>query len=237
MQFIRRFPSLSPFNAFLIHMQNPGVEIVMTARKWRKLGRKVKPYSRPLVILVPFGPVDFVFDITDTEGEEVPKLIMNPFHTEGKLNPSIYDLTVLNCATDLIQYEEGNMAISSAGYATNREKDSFKIVINKTYNLETKYSTLGHELAHVYAGHLGTFQGTWWKARLDLTKEVKEIEAESIAYLVCGRNGLKASSEAYLSNYITTNQEIPFISMEVVLTVSGYIESLGRTGFRPKKKK
>ncbi len=23
MQFIRRFPSLSPFNAFLIHMQNP----------------------------------------------------------------------------------------------------------------------------------------------------------------------------------------------------------------------
>lgn len=237
MQFIRRFPSLSPFNAFLIHMQNPGVELVMTAGKWKKLGRKVKPYARPMVILVPFGPVDFIYDIADTEGDEVPKLVLNPFHTDGRLQPGIYDRTIWNCASDLIKYEEQTMGVAMAGYATIREKDSFKVVVNKTYNLETKYSTLVHELAHVYAGHQGTFCENWWKPRLGLSKEVKEIEAESIAYLVCGRNGLKTSSEAYLSHYIQTKQEIPLISMEVVLTVSGYVESLGRPDFRPKKKK
>jgi hypothetical protein len=237
MQFIRRFPSLSPFNAFLIHMQNPGVVLVMTARKWKKLGRKVKPNARPMVILIPFGPVDFVYDISDTEGEEVPRLVLNPFHTDGRLQISIYDRTVWNCATDRIKYEELTMGVGSAGYATQREKDFFKVVVNKTYNLESKYSTLVHELAHVYGGHLGTFQKSWWKPRTGLITDVEEIEAESISYLVCGRNGLITSSDAYLSDYIKTKQEIPLISMDVILTVSGYIESLGKPGFKPKKKK
>lgn len=238
MQFIRRFPSLSPFNAFLIHMQNPGVEVVMTVRKWKLFGRKIKPYARPMVILVPFGPVDFVFDISDTEGEEeVPKLILNPFHTEGKLDSGIFELTIRNCATDFVHFCEQDMAKNSAGFATNQEKDFFNIVVNKQFNLETKYSTLVHELAHVYAGHLGARVENWWKERNHLTKQDKEIEAESISYLVCGRNGLKTSSDAYLSNYVKENKQMPILSMEVMLTVSGYIESLGKSGFKPKRKK
>lgn len=73
LQFINRFPALSPFNAFLIHTQNSGVNVVMSAAKWEKYGRKVNYRARPLVILVPFGPVQFVYDISDTTGDEVPR--------------------------------------------------------------------------------------------------------------------------------------------------------------------
>lgn len=237
MKFIRKFPTLSPFNAFLIHMQNSGVQLVMNPKKWKGFGRTIKSNARPLVVLVPFGPVDFIYDIADTEGSEIPDLILNPFHTSGMLNPEVYDLTMRNCASDYIHYQEEEMAKHSAGYATNREKDFFKVVVNKSYNLETKFSTLIHELAHVYSGRLGTIQNNWWKPRLNLEKTIKEIEAESISYLVCGRLGLKTSSDSYLSNYIENNKEMPFISMETILTMSGYIESLGRVGFKPKTKK
>jgi hypothetical protein len=190
-----------------------------------------------MVILVPFGPVEFVYDIEDTEGSEVPALALNPFHTSGSLDPSIYDLTIRNCATDFIRYFEEEMGKNSAGYATLREKDYFKVVVNKFYNLETKYSTLVHELAHVYAGHLGCFIENWWKPRNFLHQKVEEIEAESISYLVCKRLGLKTSSEAYLSDYIKKHEEMPDISLEAILTVSGYIESLGKPVFRPKSKR
>jgi hypothetical protein len=237
LKFIQKFPSLSPFNAFLIHMQNPGVELVMNARKWKVWGRKVKPNARPLVILIPFGPVDFVYDLADTEGSEVPALALNPFHTAGSLAPGVYEYTNRNCASDYIRYDEEEMSKNSAGYATLREKDYFKVVVNKFYKLETKYSTLVHELAHVYAGHLGCFQENWWKPRNQLDQKVEEIEAESISYLVCKRLGLKTSSEAYLSDYIKKHEEMPDISLEAILTVSGYIENLGKPGFRPKSKR
>lgn len=237
MKFIRKFPTLSPFNAFLIHMQNPGVQLVMNPKKWKGFGRTIKSNARPLVVLVPFGPVDFVYDIADTEGSEVPALVLNPFHTSGRLESDVYNLTMRNCASDYILYDEEEMAKNSAGYATTRGTKFFKVVVNKSYNLETKYSTLVHELAHVYAGHLGIFNDNWWKPRTQLDQTIEEIEAESISYLVCGRLGLKTSSDAYLSNYIKDHKEMPFISMETILTMSGYIESLGRIGFKPKTKK
>src|SRR5262245_1446776 len=89
--FINKFPLLSPFNAFLIHMQNSGVELVMSAYKWNKLGRSVKHQARPMVILVPFGPVEFVYDIADTEGEEIPDYLINPFCTKGNLDSKIFN--------------------------------------------------------------------------------------------------------------------------------------------------
>lgn len=69
LDFLRRFPALSPYNAMLIHVQRPGCRCLLTASKWWKLyQRKVRPGARPLVILRPFGPVAFVFDVSDTEG-------------------------------------------------------------------------------------------------------------------------------------------------------------------------
>ena len=237
LKFINKFPSLSPFNAFLIHMQNSGVEVVMSAKKWNKHGRSVKYKARPMVILVPFGPVDFVYDIADTEGEPIPATLINPFTTNGSLPDGLWERTVNNIYRDRLVYREDTMHKSSAGYASSRKVDKFDVVVNSTYDLSTKYSTLVHELAHVYAGHLGVLPGNWWIKRTDLDLHSREIEAESISYLACSRVGLQTASDSYLSTYIKQKEEMPPISLDVILTVAGYIEQLGQKGFKPKKGK
>ncbi|MBK7442542.1 MAG: hypothetical protein IPI65_13570 [Bacteroidetes bacterium] len=51
------------------------MEIVLSAEKWKKYRRTIKKNARPLLILMPFGPVEFVYDITDTEGDEIPEYL------------------------------------------------------------------------------------------------------------------------------------------------------------------
>ena len=63
---MRRF---SPFNALLLHRRKPGLRFAASARDWRRRWtRIVKADARPLVVLVPFGPAGFVYDMLDTEG-------------------------------------------------------------------------------------------------------------------------------------------------------------------------
>lgn len=236
LNFINRFPKLSPFNAFLIHTQNPGVQVVLSALQWAAYKRVVNEYARPLVILVPFGPVNFVYDIADTSGDPIPDYLINPFNTLGDLDPSVYQVTINNSQKENISIIENAMYKASAGFA-KRNKNGFKIVLNKSYGINEKYSTIVHELAHIFCGHLGSSNTGKWKDRSHFDYQIKEIEAESIAYLVCNRLGLKTSSDSYLANYISENDATPPISFDLVLTVSYIIEQMGTTKYKPKAKK
>ncbi len=236
LQFINKFPTLSPFNAFLIHMQNKGISIVMSANKWQTYKRVPKYNSRPLIILVPFGPVEFVYDISDTEGEAVPASLLNPFHTKGNVSLSMLNQLLVSIKKDGLGYEEYAMHKGAAGYAQSKRKD-LKVSINSTMNVEEKFSTIIHELAHIYCGHLGINDLSWWNNRNFVSNEVMEIEAESIAYLVCGRFKLVTSSDSYLSEYIKNHTDVNGISLDTILVVAGYIESMLKPGFKSKSKK
>jgi hypothetical protein len=242
LEFINKFPNLSPFNAFLIHTQDSGATIVLSALKWRKYGRKVKPLSRPFIILVPFGPVEFVYDVTDTEpinGEEdkIPEVLLNPFLTKGDLPSAIYNRTFKNAVKEGIDCSEERMQMGGAGYATSLSNNMFKVKVNSLYRINEKFSTLIHELAHIYCGHVGSTKESWWESRQGiLSKEAREIEAESVSYLVCVRNGLETTSHEYLSGYIKEDKELPNISLETILTVANHIETMGTAAFKPKKK-
>lgn len=98
LDFVSSFKKLSPYNAFLIYQQRPGARYVLNASQWLKqYKRRIKPNARPLIILVPFGPVDYVYDISDTypvddknnpslfaeTGEEIIASIIEPFKTDG----------------------------------------------------------------------------------------------------------------------------------------------------------
>ena len=65
--YCRKMQHLSAYNAALVYTQQPGNRLVLTAKQWYKENRLVKPNARPLIILIPFGPVGFVYDISDTE--------------------------------------------------------------------------------------------------------------------------------------------------------------------------
>jgi hypothetical protein len=235
LQFINRLPGLSPFNAFLIHMQYPGAQFVASAKKWeRDYGRTVKRDALPFVILVPFGPVEFVYDIADTEGPDLPRRILDPFEAIGRLDKDAYDLTVMNCKRHNIPVFESDLGSGFGGYAQRRLGD-FSISVNKNHLLNVRYASLTHELGHIYAGHVGTTDETWWPDRSGLPKEIKEIEAESISFLVCRRIGIETNAEEYLAGYVAAHEEMPLFSLDTVLTVPGYIGQMGRSLLKPRK--
>lgn len=241
LEFINKFPNLSPFNAFLIHMQNSAAEVVLNPSKWREYGRGVNPLAKPYIILIPFGPVEFVYNISDTYlikpgVDNTPAELINPFTTVGDLNSKIYQYTKHNAGKEGIQCAEEPMQMGGAGYAVRRDGSVFWVKVNSNYNLNEKYSTLIHELAHIYCGHQGSIMERWWESRTGLSLEIKEIEAESISYLVCNRHGLKTTAMQYLSSYIKEGKPLPNISMDLILTVSNHIEKMGEKGFKPKKK-
>jgi len=217
-------------------MQNSGVQIVLPAARWAKYGRTVKYQSRPLVILMPFGPVSFVYDIADTEGKPIPDHLINLFTTAGEFNPLIYNRIIMNCSKENILLREEVMHKSSAGFAKHKN-GIFSITINSSYSVNEKYSTLIHELAHIFCGHLGVNEQSWWKNRESIDTTIAEIEAESISFLVCKRIGLETTSEAYLSNYISKHSQIPPISFDSILTISLHIEKMSNDGFLSKTKK
>ena len=68
LKFVRRFRKMKPYNAMLLHVQKPGSTFVASASDWwKQFQRKPKPDARPLVILRPFGPVAFVYELSDDE--------------------------------------------------------------------------------------------------------------------------------------------------------------------------
>ena len=68
----------------------------------------------------------------------------------------------------------------------------------------------------------------------------RELEAESVAYLVCARNGVTSKSETYLSNYVREHTTVDEIELYQIMRAAGHIERLlglsGHTTFeRPGK--
>ena len=243
LNFINKFRNFSPFNAFLLYNQNKGLEIAMTRSKWLRYNRTIKPLSKSYVILVPFGPVNFVYDIKDTEGDDmslslfedgIPPQLTNPFNTSGDFDSHLYSLLNENCWAHSIQVEESDIVDSAAGYV-RRKNNTFVITLNSKWDVKVKFSTLIHELGHIFSGHLGILEDSFWDARHSLSQNIIEIEAESISFLTCNRIGLTTNSHEYLSQYISKDKEIPNISLDTILTVSGYIEQMLSATFRPKK--
>ncbi len=79
LEFVSRCKFLSPYNAMLACLQKPDAQFVMTAKRWLEYGRVPKPEAQNIVILRPFGPVQCVYDISDTislDGDVEPVMPM-----------------------------------------------------------------------------------------------------------------------------------------------------------------
>ncbi len=83
--------------------------------------------------------------------------------------------------------------------------------------LEGRFITMAHELAHLFCGHLGFFNGICQDRR---GKSCAVDDIEATAYLVATRLGLKSSSERYLSTYLR-GETRPTFSMDAVLVAAG----------------
>jgi hypothetical protein len=249
LDFIAKFKHIAPFNAFLLHAQRPGSRFVATASEWlKKYERTIKSGARPLIILIPFGPVQFVYEVSDTEGKELPQQVSNPFSVKGEVNDAIYHQFVENLPVEGIKYIEtidgsqlaGSIRLANPKYKAFLERGKFvyklrvyfEMHVNSYHDNTTKFTTILHELGHLFCGHLTFKDATWIPRRGKLDIHQREFEAESVCWLVCSRMGLKPPSAEYLHGYRNKDGSIPEIDLISIIKAVGRIEKL--LGTNPK---
>jgi len=240
MRFLARFTDYSPYNCFLLHVQNPEITFVATAARWLKhFQRIIKPRAHPLIILAPHGPVMFVYDYADTEGPDIlPSHLKDPFATLGDIDQQVFYKTVDAARQRHIELDQPEFSFAHAGSAirlshtlrTNLQLSHdirYLIEVNQKLSITSQYATLVHELGHILSGHLGKFGDDPWPNRHELDQTQVELEAESISYLVCMRQRIQTKSAEYLAQYAKKDQPLDQVSLDTVLKVSGKIEQMG----------
>ena len=233
LEFVVRLRDFAPFNAMLLQVQKPGLRYAASERDWWvKFRRRPKEGARPLLILWPFGPVALVYDATDTEGEDLPQdafsFPASGSVSQGQLRSFRQSLSRKNIA--LTWFDVGD---SNAGYvrvvkrpASENEATRYGIWINRNHSPAVQFTTLAHELGHLYLGHLGRDRKLSVPRRPRLSHAEREIEAESVAFIVCHRNGVQPKSQTYLSGFVNSDTSLASVDVYQVMRAAGHVESV-----------
>jgi hypothetical protein len=208
LEFVTKLRGFAPFNAMLLHIQKPGLTHAATARDWIiRFGRKPKEQARPLVVMRSMGPVGFVFDVLDTEGKDLP-VDAYAFPALGQMSEAQFRDLLSAMPKERIELQRLDVGDASAGWIKHvgtsvspNGKHTYRLAYNGNHPPTTRFVTLAHELAHLLLGHLGADRGRNVPDRKDRDHAMREVEAETAAYLVARHNGVKPKSETYLQNY------------------------------------
>ncbi|MGH7692850.1 MAG: ArdC-like ssDNA-binding domain-containing protein [Candidatus Dormibacteria bacterium] len=196
----RRFHLYSFQNQVLILRQRPDATWVAGYRSWLRLGRQVRQGERAIRILAPCfapAPVDpeadrvsrpvvgfrvaRVFDLAQTDGAELAQ----PVRTLIGASPAAHLSRLAERAVEL-----GFMVQFTALWGSRNGDCSHalsRIRVAQHLAPAQKLKTLAHELAHAVLHGQG-FQGP---------RALAELEAESVAYLVCQELGLDSSDYSF----------------------------------------
>ncbi|QKK08609.1 MAG: DUF1738 domain-containing protein [Planctomycetota bacterium] len=198
-----RFHEYSFGNVMLIVSQRPGATQVAGYRAWQKLGRQVRKGEKGIAIMAPmlFKPKDAnatdedaflrfravsVFDIAQTDGDDLPE----PPRVSG--DPGQY----WDRLTRFVEAEGIALRYESLG-STQGQSRGGTIALSDELDEAERFSVLVHELAHELM-HQGP-------NRPDPRppKTVRELEAESVAFVVCTAVGMKTGTAS--SDYIQSH--------------------------------
>ncbi|MDD4629231.1 MAG: hypothetical protein PHV71_01350 [Eubacteriales bacterium] len=230
--FIARFKRYSPYNNMLVKIQNPHCSFFASRSDWAtRFKRHLKEDATPMLILAPMQPVMLVYDLDSTEGEELPKELLEFAHFEGQWNPSWLQNLTENANQYLIRISYKKHSSTSAGFATidrTIQSGKMRISIHDELDEPSKFGVLCHEMAHIFLGHLGSDLDRWWPSRRNLTHHSLEIEAEAVAFTVTQRLGLQGSSISYLAAHLTGNKIPDGVSIDLISKVAGKIEEMAR---------
>ena len=259
-RFVADFRQLAPFNAMLVHVQQPGSTYVATAQRWRtEHGRALLPGARPLVVLQSFGPVAFVYDVSDTTplpgGAPLPPEVAHPFDCLISAAASALSTLTVNAIEDgvCVTYVDrgtqraGSIEPAEGGQAqllpARRGRPApadpwqpvlYEMKVNGRLDDSARYATVLHELAHLYCGHLGTPNEKGWPSRRLGDEATREVEAESAAFIAARRLDEHAQFPPYLDQYVGPDGQLPKISLERVLKVAGDLEKMSQRRLPPR---
>lgn len=231
--FQSQFYNYSFGNTILIMLQNPNATYVKGYKSWNQLGRYVKRGSKGLAILAPcirkvevFKEPENTNEYHDAEGEKIEKKVVKGFRvtyvydiadTDGddSMLPVLVKGLAGNSDDEKLIYEKLLAYIS-----TEHEVREVSGTASKgSYNLESrvicirsdleylqKIKTLLHEYAHAidFAMH----------PEADISRNRRELIAESVAFVVSMRLGLDVSaySMSYIKSWLKDMDELKIIA-------------------------
>ena len=213
-----RFHAYSLNNCLLIHLQNPSSTQVASYTTWKSLNRHVMAGQKGMKIICPAPyrkkeeqeiidektgekkkemvevqrmafTLGTVFDVSQTDGEPLPEIT---HELQGDLSDKDLFEAAKRSAPVGISVEIGSVDGSAKGYYSPSERE---IRVREGMSEVQQLKTLAHELGHAYA------EATYTDKDQFSTPD-KELQAESIAYIVCQHYGID-SGEQYSFPYLT----------------------------------
>ena len=204
-----------------------------------------------MIILAPTAPVLFLYDVTDTEGEPLTEPSL-PQSSQSKVSlREILKKTQTNCELHGIclryttsKNSESDTVVRLTAATRKRyrhldldSKASYLILLNEQASMSDNYKNLACGLGQIFCGHYGIDAGAWWPERAALPAETEEIEAQSVAGLVIGRQGSADSSKVLSNLFDSSTRDMPPFSLNAVIQAAGYIEEMGRRQWSTPRKK
>lgn len=218
-----KFHKYSFNNSLLIYIQRPDSQLVAGYSTWKKVGRQVKKGSKGIRIFLPtpyktkeqverINPVTkvkekteeevtrmsfklgSVFDISDTEGKEIPRLC-------SELQGNAEQLAaVIKASEDLtgIKIEYEDIKGGAKGYFDPKNK---RVVVKENLSEKHQMHTVIHETAHAMLHGNMKNDG--------ISREMAETQAEAISLVCCEYFGLDDVSEysfPYLSSWANDSE-------------------------------
>ena len=229
-----RFHNYSFGNILEIARQKPNATRVAGLYAWNQLKRRVRKGERGIRILAPVIGIKrkkdeevekdirtqnhgvlvgfrsaYVFDVSQTDGEELPELSTKVSGDVGERRERLIDFIITQGIQ--LEFKESIAPALGASYGG-------KIVLLPGQSTAEEFSTLVHELAHEMLHKADR--------RTETTKTVRETEAEAIAFVVGKTIGLDTGrvSADYIHLY-HGNAALLAESLEVIQRTSAVILS------------
>jgi antirestriction protein ArdC len=215
---VSKFHRYSFNNHLMIFLQRPDATVVFGFNKWKSLGRFVKKGEMGIAIFAPCKyrtrietddgeekslqqirgfRVVHVFDISQTEGEDLPDInAVRPKLVDGDAPDGMWDALVLQANAagfDVVRTRRGG----ENGYCDFLKKE---IAVRPDAMSAQALKTLVHELGHALLH----------SDEVPRSKEVAEVEVESVAYIVCDAIGLDSGmySFAYVARWADGSSDL-----------------------------
>jgi DNA primase len=227
MKIASKFHRYSFSNHLMIFLQRPDATVVAGFNKWKSLGRSVKKGEKGIAIFAPckyrrtienqdgeeqtlqsirgFRVVS-VFDISQTEGDDIPDLdAVRPQLLDGNAPEGIWDALVAQARAAGFEVIRDRKRTEN-GYCDFLKKE---IAVRPNVAPAQALKTLVHELGHALLHYDGVVRN----------QEIQEVEVESVAFVVCDALGLDTGdySFAYVARWSDGFAELVMDTAERVI--------------------
>ena len=181
-------------NPFALVLDENGQKIPVMTKTKNEKGEMVEVQKQELA----YFSLGKVFDISQTNAFEIGAAKKNYKVVEGDFNGQITEFTLKNIADKITKeygIEVSFVPLRSSKMGYNR-KDNFgknEIFVDSKLSEAGQMATLFHELGHAIMHKFGGSE----------SKELKEVQAETFAYIISRKFGLETSSAEYISSYLS----------------------------------